>query len=171
MDDRYRELAAKVDAFFARVHARHGDEMRCAAGCAACCQAGLTVTRVEADAIVERVGELDRAARARLRATLERGGARCAALDEAGRCQIYAARPIVCRSHGVPIRMRDARGLPVVDACALNFTARGAGGADADCVLDQTTLSTTLLAIDRAAGGDGARYDLVEVLAAALEAE
>jgi uncharacterized protein len=47
--ERYRELCAKVDAFFARVQARHGDQMACRAGCDACCRTRLSVTAVEAD--------------------------------------------------------------------------------------------------------------------------
>jgi Fe-S-cluster containining protein len=69
---------------------------------------------------------------------------RCAALDPAGRCKIYEARPLVCRSHGVPIRMRQG-GLPVVQACHRNFTRTS---PDPDCVLDQATLSATLLLVD-----------------------
>jgi uncharacterized protein len=90
---------------------------------------------------------------------------RCAALDAAGRCRIYAARPLVCRSHGVPIRLRGA--LPVVQACHRNFRQTT---PDPDCVLDQATLSATLYAVDAAeaaaAGGDpGQRVDLAALLA------
>lgn len=164
--DRYRELAAKVDAFFARVTARHGAEMRCAAGCSACCHDRLTITSVEADVLRAHVAAMSEPARAALRASLDRTD-RCAALDDAGRCQVYDARPLVCRSHGVPIR--TARGhLPVITACHLNFTAAGPAAADPDCILDQTTLSATLLALDQLHGGDGSRVDLAEVLRAAL---
>jgi uncharacterized protein len=88
----------------------------------------------------------------------------CAALAN-GRCLIYAARPIVCRSHGAPIRICEARSLPVVQACSNNFIRRGPSAADSDCILDQTTLSTMVLAIDREAGNDGERIDLASVLA------
>jgi Fe-S-cluster containining protein len=173
--EKYRELAAKVDAFFARVEARHAADLRCAVGCDRCCHARLTVTAVEADVIVELIADLDAASRARLHALASRPvSPRCAALDDDGRCSIYAARPIVCRSHGVPIRLRAPGSLPVIQACELNFTAHGPAAADADCVLDQATLSATLLAIDRAHAEaterePGERYDLAEVLLAALE--
>jgi len=163
----YRELTAKVDAFFARVASRHADDMRCAPGCDMCCHDRLTVTTVEADAVRAFVAELRDDARARLRECVERDDP-CVALDGAGRCQIYDARPLVCRSHGVPIKTRAPGHLPVITSCELNFTARGPAAADADCVLDQTTLSATLLAIDRASGGDGARHELADVLRAAL---
>lgn len=169
MLDRYRELAAKVDAFFARVAERHASDLRCAAGCDACCHQRLTVTTVEADVVAELVRSLPEAARAQLRRTAGQPD-RCAALDDDGRCQIYAARPLVCRSHGVPIRTRHERGLPVIDACHLNFTAHGPGAADPDCILDQTTLSATLGLIDRAHTGrdDDRRHDLATVILEAL---
>lgn len=163
---RYPELAAKVDAFFARVQARHGAEMRCGSGCHHCCHVRLSITRVEADAIRAEVASWPAE---RKRALVQNAAAapadRCAALTPEGRCSIYAARPIVCRSHGAPIRMRDERSLPVVIACEDNFTERGPGAADPDCILDQTTLSAMVLAIDREAGHDGGRMDLAAVLA------
>jgi hypothetical protein len=87
-------------------------------------------------------------------------GDRCAALDAQGRCSIYAARPIVCRSHGAPIRSGS---LPVIQSCHRNFTSVT---PDADCIVDQETLSTLLLAVDREAGNDGSRVHLAELLAA-----
>jgi hypothetical protein len=159
--DRYRQLCAKVDHFFARVTERHGTEMHCGAGCDGCCRTRLSVTAVEAEEIRDAVARLSPEARLRAaaRAALDSPD-RCAALEPDGRCAVYAARPLVCRSHGLPIRMVNARGLPVVDACVLNFTQRGPAEADADCILDQTTLSLTLGAIARAhaaeVGGDAA---------------
>jgi hypothetical protein len=161
---RLPELAAKIDAFFERVTARHGPDMQCHTGCSDCCHVRLTVTGVEAAAIRAVVAGWPDAGRARLRAVIAEAPAdRCAALDASGRCAIYAARPVVCRSHGVPIRIRE-RSLPVVQACHRNFAARGPAGVDADCVLDQTTLSALTLAVDREAGGDGARHDLASLL-------
>jgi hypothetical protein len=159
---RHAELVAKVDAFFARVEARHGSDMQCGTGCSDCCHTRLSITGVEADAIRAEL----QAWPAERRAALARAAAaappdRCAALDAAGRCAIYAARPLVCRSHGVPVRL-SARSLPVIEACFRNFTHTT---PDADCVLDQATLSATLLAVDRDAGHDGTRVDLAALLA------
>jgi len=69
-------------------------------------------------------------------------------------------RPVVCRSHGAPIRLREGS-LPVVRSCHRNFTRTT---PDSDCVLDQETLSALTFAVDRAEGGDGARVDLASVL-------
>ncbi len=160
---RYAELAGKVDAFFARVAARHGADMQCASGCSDCCAAGLTITGVEADAIRAEVAGWDAARRAELARVPLVG---CAALDAQGRCRIYDARPIVCRSHGAPIRLHRPGSLPVVQACEKNFRATS---PDADCVLDQTTLSAMTLAVDQDfrqdGGGAGARTAIAALLA------
>ncbi len=169
---RYHELTDRIDAFFARVAARHAADLRCAAGCDACCRTRLTVTGVEAAAIRAWAAARSDAERAAI-ATAARTDdpTRCAALDDGGRCRIYDARPLVCRSHGVPVRMRDARSLPVVHSCELNFRARGPAAADPDCILDQELVSTMLGLVDRehtsaTGAADGVRHDLAEVLAA-----
>jgi uncharacterized protein len=155
-------LSAKVDAFFARVAERHAADMQCATGCADCCHVQLTITAIEAAAIRALVAGWPVARRAAL-AGPPRTADRCAALDAADRCQIYEARPLVCRSHGVPIRMRQAS-LPVVQACHRNFTR---AAPDPDCVLDQTTLSATLYAVDAAEAGGAPppRVELAGLLA------
>ncbi|HEU4734119.1 MAG TPA: YkgJ family cysteine cluster protein [Kofleriaceae bacterium] len=145
--------------------------MQCGTGCSDCCHVRLTITGVEAEAIRVYAAGLPGPARRNL---AEFGPPdRCAALDPGGRCKIYDARPLVCRSHGVPIRL--GRGsLPVVQACHRNFQRTA---PDPDCVLDQATLSAMLFAIDTEArgaahGGDpgasGApaeRVDLASLLA------
>lgn len=160
---RYRELTAKIDGFFARVVARHGEDMRCGSGCSHCCHTRLSITAVEAQPIVDEVSTWSPDRKAALRANVQASTDRCAALDANGLCLIYEVRPVVCRSHGAPIRLRE-NSLPVVQACRENFTARGPAAADPDCILDQTTLSAMVLAVDRDAGGDGSRIDLDRVL-------
>lgn len=163
---RYPELAAKVDAFFARVQARHAADLRCDTGCSHCCHVRLSITGVEVQAIRDEIATWPKHRLDTLRNTVTSAPAgRCAALAADGRCQIYPVRPIVCRSHGAPIRLRDGRSLPVVTSCPDNFTDRGPAAADPDCIIDQATLSAMTLAVDREAGGDGARFDLAAVLA------
>jgi Fe-S-cluster containining protein len=163
---RLGELTRKVDAFFARVADRHGTDMQCSSGCSDCCHVRLTITGIEAAAIRSSVATWPSPARRQLTPT---GPANhCAALDAAGRCKIYEARPLVCRSHGVPIRLRQG-GLPIVQACHHNFRTTT---PDPDCILDQTTLSATVLAIDAAEApgspgrsAPGARVELAALLA------
>jgi uncharacterized protein len=103
----------------------------------------------------------------------------CAFLDETGACSIYPVRPVLCRTHGLPLRSRHterARGALAihddVSVCALNFTARSPRPAE---ILDAETLLMLLVTVDRrfrARAGlpdDDARVPLAE-LAATLRA-
>jgi hypothetical protein len=155
---RYHELAAKVDGFFTRVTARHGGDMQCGTGCSDCCHVRLSVTAVEAQALRDEVVTWEPARRAALAANIAGSEGHCAALDPHGRCLVYAARPIVCRSHGAPVRMTE-RSLPVIESCFRNFVTVT---PDPDCIIDQTTLSALVLAVN---GGDDTRIDLAELLA------
>ncbi len=165
---RYPELAAKVDGFFARAAERHPHDIQCNTGCSHCCHVRLSITGVEAQAIRDEVVTWPAERRAALAANLAAAPAdHCAALDASGRCLIYAVRPIVCRSHGAPIRLTE-KSLPIVTSCRENFTARGPAAADPDCILDQATLSALTLAVDRDAGFDGSRTDLASWLASVV---
>lgn len=169
----YRQLAEKVDGFFDRVASREAADMQCASGCSDCCQYGLSATVAEAEAVADVVAAMSDAERVALQHNIETrqqaaaaSDARCVALDANGRCMIYAGRPTVCRSHGVPVRLLDERSLPVISACYRNFVGRSPESFAADCVLDQTTLSATLLAIN---AGATDRFALDELLLDLLE--
>jgi hypothetical protein len=51
------------------------------------------------------------------------------------------------------------RSLPVIESCFRNFVTVT---PDPDCIIDQTTLSALVLAVN---GGDDTRIDLAELLA------
>jgi uncharacterized protein len=153
---RYAELIAKVDAFFARVALRHAGRMRCRVGCSDCCRVQLTVTAVEAAAVLAGLDSMESGVRRRLaaRALLsgleagsQDGARRCAALDDDGTCGIYAFRPLVCRSHGVPVRA-DRDGEPTLEACPHNFVSGEIDAVAPDDILNQATLSTLLAAVN-----------------------
>lgn len=178
--ERYAELASKVDRFFAHVAAGHGDAMQCAAGCAECCHTRFSITLVEARVLARGLAAMPAAARARLADRAVHGSpGRCAALGDDERCEIYALRPLVCRSHGVPVRRREAAGddpvpdrvrLPIIDVCHLNFTGDRLGAVEPIAILDQLTLSTVLAGLETALAAaeqraPGRRVELAEILA------
>jgi Fe-S-cluster containining protein len=147
--DEYRAAVAKIDATCAPIAQRRAADLACARGCARCCTAGLTVLSVEAEAIVAHLEEHGISARP----APPPGG--CDFLDAEGACTIYDARPVVCRSHGLPVRMKreaeePARGelrvLGDVEVCALNFTEREPEEQD---VLDGERLSALMLVVEQ----------------------
>ncbi|MBM4282923.1 MAG: YkgJ family cysteine cluster protein [Deltaproteobacteria bacterium] len=141
----YRALVDKVDAAVAAAAARAGEQVTCRAGCSSCCVDGLSVMPVEAHAIAAHVAAHGLDA---VRASEDA----CVFLDGRGRCRVYAARPLLCRTHGLPLRTRepDGRGaLPIVDdlsVCGLNFTGRPPVPAEA---LNADLLLQLLVTIDR----------------------
>lgn len=182
-DDRLDELWSKIDAFTARVNERYPGALACAEGCSDCCHRELTLTTIEAERVAALVMDLPPEARAEL-AERAASGEPCVALGANGACAIYAARPVVCRSHGLPLRFVDPgnegdpsrarRALPILDVCPKNFVGHDLGSIDPACVMDQHTLSVLLGAIDtlfaRETGAcEAGRYPLRDVVAAACD--
>jgi Fe-S-cluster containining protein len=184
-DDRLRELFAKVDAFFARTAEAFPapSGITCHAGCTDCCKQRLSVTAIEAEVIEQGLAGLAPEVRDALRAAARSLDPQCPALLE-GRCAIYAFRPVLCRTHGLPIRYATGaeggpRRLPVVagahvDACPRNFAGQDLASLPASAVLDQATVSTVLGALDAARADElgrerGKRVDLADLLAACAD--
>jgi hypothetical protein len=172
--ERLAMLADTVDAGFASIHERQAAQMECRAGCSACCRARLAITSVEEAFLHRGLATLPETKRAELSArTLEEGREMCPALDADGRCDIYAFRPLICRSYGVPLRHRRAVELinpPVIDVCDLNFVDTPLKTLAPSDVLDQTELVNSLETIDRGFCADnglprGGRVSIAAILA------
>ncbi|MDI1449892.1 YkgJ family cysteine cluster protein [Polyangium sp. 6x1] len=152
--ERLNELFLKLDAFFARGKGRHGEAITCRAGCDDCCRRRFSVTTIEAAAVEEALDRLSAEERQKVAArAADPAGTVCPALGEDGRCAVYEARPTICRTHGLPIRFTERKGgrsLPIIDACPKNFVGQDLASVDPASVLDQTTLSTVLAALDAA---------------------
>jgi hypothetical protein len=110
-------LHLAADQAVAELAARHGARLQCRRGCHDCCVDDIAVLAIEAGLI--------RRQHAHLLASGEphpEGG--CAFLDPGGACRIYAHRPLVCRSEGLPLRwqLTEAGGRLVErrDICPLN---------------------------------------------------
>lgn len=176
--DNLSVLHDRLDAFFARVMAHHGEHMACASGCSGCCQQSLSVFAVEMDRILAAVDVMPGPARDRLRdrataalaAGLPAEETPCVLLEE-DRCTIYDARPSICRSHGAPVllprELGDGR-----DVCPLNFTspALTLAAVPATDVLDLDRVNQTLAVINHLAlaPGQAPRLDITATLAARL---
>ncbi|NOY90757.1 MAG: YkgJ family cysteine cluster protein [Deltaproteobacteria bacterium] len=174
----YLALRDKVDAFCAAATKASGDGLRCAPGCDGCCVPGLTLSPVEARVVEFALEALPEGRRGALRERLEDAEG-CVLLDAEGRCSVYQARPLVCRTQGLAlvyphgvipaqaIVHRDAQGRDV-SHCPLNFEHQKPGpGAtlDADRVDRLLALVNLRFAQDR--GVDpGQRVAITTLLAA-----
>jgi Fe-S-cluster containining protein len=115
-------LRARVGQHFEAAVERQPGAFRCGAGCADCCRARFSVFAVEAERIEGAVRGLDPSVRARLRGNLEREERAdwCPLLVDQ-RCSIYAERPMICRTHGLPLGVAEGSDALRVVHCELNF--------------------------------------------------
>lgn len=90
-------LHAAVDEVAAPVERANRGRLTCGAGCTDCCTDGLTVFAIEAANIARHHAEL-------LATGEPHPEGACAFLDGAGHCRVYAHRPYVCRTQGLPLR-------------------------------------------------------------------
>lgn len=122
------QLRRKVDAHFDAAVARTPSAFACRAGCDACCHQRFGVFAIEAEPLRRALARLARETpelRSRIREQAREQAENPAAPDRCpllvdGRCAVYDERPLICRSHGLPIAVADPA--PRIDHCPLNFT-------------------------------------------------
>jgi|WetSurMetagenome_2_1015567.scaffolds.fasta_scaffold06450_4 uncharacterized protein len=110
-------LHTEIDRAADRLRTIHAVRLHCRRGCCDCCVDGLTVFEIEAERIRRHHADL-----------LSQGSPHppggCAFLDERGGCRIYADRPYVCRTQGLPLRWigsgPDGAPAELRDICPLN---------------------------------------------------
>ena len=126
----YPKLVEQVDDLTARLRVRYHNHLVCQAGCSGCCQHHLAVFPVEAASLKDALRALPVVLRMRLRQQALDTQAREAADRDAAcpllvedRCAVYAKRPLICRTQGLPLLYASEDGEPEVDFCPLNFTA------------------------------------------------
>jgi Fe-S-cluster containining protein len=100
---------------------RHAPHMNCRPGCSSCCTLS-SVLPVEAAVIRHALEKLDHSQRIILREGKGKTGEYCPLLVN-GLCSIYRDRPIICRTHGIPVGYVDYQNEIIeVSACRKNFT-------------------------------------------------
>ena len=141
---RYFDLIQRIDANAKRLTTLHGGAITCRPGCTTCC-VNLTVFPVELHAI--------QLAITRAGVTLDTGAfdpsATCGFLHN-DLCRIYPFRPIICRTHGLPILFLDDRSEPTweVSFCELNFKENERLEFTDDSLLNIEDINTELARIN-----------------------
>ena len=138
----YHALRTRIDRFSASVRARYSDKIVCAPGCTECCQAGLTLVMIEAVVLGLALDIPEE--RIHLQAgqpPLSEDG-RCALLGSNNLCSVYATRPLICRTHGLPLQYPEQDEISV---CHLNFVSEK---PHSSAVMDMTNVETALFAVN-----------------------
>ena len=153
------QLRTRVGAHFDDAVQRTPEEFQCRAGCDECCHARFGVFEIEAEPIRAALAKLD-ANDPELRATIRSQADdpalsdRCALLVD-GRCSVYAQRPLICRSQGLPLLTEER-----LDWCPLNFRDRR---PPRESILSLVALNAPLSALATAWSGDGRRIELAQL--------
>jgi len=137
---RYRELCDHCAALTRRVEARFGPAWQCRAGCGTCCRLE-TVCGLEAAILLAGgAGKLGLS---------EKEGEECCLLRD-DLCRFYAQRPLICRTHGLPLVSGELTG-GEVDCCPLNLPALSElVELETDLVLDLDRITESLLRLNLA---------------------
>ncbi|RJX30405.1 MAG: hypothetical protein C4531_09065 [Desulfurivibrio sp.] len=116
----YRALVDRIDEEIRKTAELHGDRLRCAPGCSQCCAIS-SVLPLEAAMLRQAIGGLDEQLRKMLRLQAEADVSCPLLVDRL--CLVYQARPLICRTHGLPIAYVDYERQAIeVSACPLNFS-------------------------------------------------
>lgn len=143
--DNYRNLISRVDTLCTGIHNALQEQITCSEGCSSCC-AAITLFPVEAAALGEALAALPPGEAAAIRDHVsEHAAGECCPLLANRRCLLYQARPIICRTHGLPILFteEDERRL---DCCPRNLTSRES--LSGSTIIDLDRLNSVLVAIN-----------------------
>jgi Fe-S-cluster containining protein len=141
----YRELCSYCDALFERVRTAYPGQVTCARGCVHCCSLK-TVCALEIFAIGLHLKHAKLPARRAVEANTVSSGPACVFLHDGG-CTIYPARPIICRTHGLPLVVPGEKR---VDCCPLNFTSIDLAALKEADVMDVARVTTNLMRLNLA---------------------
>ena len=141
----YYRLLAKIDERCREIHTAYQEHIACKKGCSACCRR-ISVCAVEAAAISLALSRLFPEIPDRLRQNANAySDPEICPLLEHGACVIYESRPVICRTHGLPILVFQ-NGRPEADFCPLNF--RNISSLPSQAMLDIEKLNQMLFAVN-----------------------
>ena len=143
--ENYRQLVQKVDALCRNIATSYSHYIACRPGCNTCCK-HLSIFPVEGAAMASYLRSLpgEKADHIRRHAGSRDGDDQCP-LQDNGLCLLYDARPLICRTHGLPI-MTTTNGNTHVDFCPMNFTE--VDSLPGSAVIKLETLNASLAAIN-----------------------
>lgn len=137
-------LVQIVDATMAQAIRKSGSWLACRPGCTPCCHGPFTITELDARRLRSGLADLawsdpSRAAQVQARVVHALGQTEpdhddpCPVLNPIhGTCDLYPARPLICRTFGPPVRFADGS----VAVCELCFV----GASDAEIAACEVTV-------------------------------
>lgn len=171
----YLSLLSRADQLCAKITEQFAEQICCRAGCSSCCQ-HLSLFPVETANLIKAVRKLPDEIKAILsgRSHWPESGPCPLLLDDC--CTVYDSRPVICRTHGLPL-LAEVDGVRAVNCCPENF--RGAESLPGSAVINLETLNSALVVInavfvsknddDRFQGRD--RFRIADIIILSIDEE
>ena len=143
--DNYARMLSRIDELCRGIEDALAGQISCTEGCSSCCTS-ITIFPVEAAALKTAIATLpaEEAIAIRRHVVEHEGGERCPLLHR-HRCLLYHARPIICRTHGLPVLYTQESG-QVIDCCPHNQVVRETLAGSS--IIDLDRLNTLLVAVN-----------------------
>lgn len=140
----YLSLLSRVDQLCGKITAQFAEQICCRAGCSGCCL-HLSLFPVETANLVKAVRKLPDEIKTILSGRIDwpENDPCPLLLDDC--CTVYDSRPVICRTHGLPL-LAELDGVRTVNCCPENFT--GAESLTGSAVINMETLNSALVAIN-----------------------
>jgi len=112
-------LQENASGFFDKISNKHASQMECKKGCSKCCKTDISVFEIESERITDWFQNQSLEEQSRLKEVWKTPHQQgyCAFLYN-DQCTIYEARPLICRTQGLPLFVATEN---VLDYCPLNF--------------------------------------------------
>lgn len=133
----YDSICTFCDSLWDKAVTYNPDQIKCHVGCSDCCELE-TVSAIEAFKIIMYIGTDAQAYQS------DNNPGYCTFLEN-NRCKIYSCRPVICRTHGLLLRIGEDS---CVQSCPYNF--QGCENSDQTCILDWESLTMNLMKINMA---------------------
>jgi Fe-S-cluster containining protein len=138
--EQYRQFIRKVDELTEQLSSLHQNHMQCRKGCDLCCM-NYRIFPVEYFSIQQRLNE-------KPAETQQARDGSCIFLKD-HICQVYAHRPVICRTHGLPLLYLNDEQWEL-SACELNFTEFDEEEFSAENTFPQDTFNSELFQVNKA---------------------
>ena len=145
----YSRLVYKVDALWDKIVQRYPEHIVCTHGCTDCCKQDLTVLPLEYAFLRESAQEVLLQKKQVVEPLMQHNESKSCTLLHKGGCLLYSARPIICRTHGLPLVIHE-NGKEVRDCCPKNFTRLPLENIPDTDLLQLETLNTILITLNNA---------------------
>jgi len=142
----YRTLRKKIDSILEKLSDQHASHMKCRKGCDLCCM-DYSILPIEFYAILDELKKKGMDIESP-KPSEDHHGKGCVFLKNHS-CTIYESRPVICRTHGLPLLFTNDDYEWELSTCELNFTSYDYENFTPDNTWPQDTYNSKLFMLNK----------------------